>query len=181
LKQEYARAAAFEKTIQRAGFVDEHVQTPRCHERVLQARDAAQRIAACRLTQRPGEEDDDDDLDEDSGVEVIAELPPGVPAWTPKPFLARNNFTKGWQKWLLRQDEPSHPDGDGRIAEGVAMSVIMLWLDFATLADKLANEASQCQGHEIADALRTESSANMAAAYEAGRMRVDGISMSLLK
>jgi hypothetical protein len=60
------------------------------------------------------------------------------------------------------------------------MSVIMLWLDFAMLADKLAKEASQCQEHAIADDLRAESSAYMAAAYDAGRMRVDDITMSLL-
>jgi hypothetical protein len=91
-EQEYTRAAAFEKIMQRAGFVDEHVHTPRCHEMVLQAREAAQRLAACRLTQRPGEEDDHDDLDEDSGVGAIAELPPEVPAWSPKPLLARRKF-----------------------------------------------------------------------------------------
>jgi hypothetical protein len=54
LEREYARAAAFEKIMQRAGFVDEHVHAPRCHEMVLQAREAAPRLAVCRLTQRPG-------------------------------------------------------------------------------------------------------------------------------
>jgi hypothetical protein len=37
LEREYARAAAFEKIMQRAGFVDEHVHAPRCHEMVLRA------------------------------------------------------------------------------------------------------------------------------------------------
>jgi hypothetical protein len=78
----------------------------------------------CRLTQRPREDDDDDDLEKDSGVGETAELPPGVPAWPPKAFLALTKFyTKGWQKWLLRQDESSRPDSDGRIEEGDAMSL----------------------------------------------------------
>jgi hypothetical protein len=81
---------------------------------------------------------------------------------------------------VAEQDESSRPGSDGRISEGDAMSLIMLWLDFAILTDKLAKEASQCQEHAIADDLRAESSAYMAAAYEAGRMRVDEETMSLL-
>jgi hypothetical protein len=131
-----------------------------------QGRQAAQRLAVCRLTQRPAEDDYDDDLEEDSGVGSIAELPPGAPARPPKPFLARTKFfTKGWQKWLLMQDESSRPDSDGRITEGDAMSVKMPRLDFAMLADKIAKEASQCQEHAIADDLRAESSAYIAAAW----------------
>jgi hypothetical protein len=57
----------------------------------------------------------------------------------------------------------------------------MLWLYFSMLAYRLAKEASQCQEHAIADDLRAESSAYMAAAYEAGRMRADDVTMSLLK
>jgi hypothetical protein len=61
------------------------------------------------------------------------------------------------------------------------MSVMMLRLDFAMLDDKLATEASQCQEHSIADNIRVKSSAHMAAAFEDGRMRVDGVTISLLK
>jgi hypothetical protein len=178
LERVYARAAAFEKIMQRAVFVDEHVHDPRYHEMVLQAREAAQRLATCPLSQRPGEDDDDDDHEEGSGVGEIAEFPPGVPAWPPKLFLARTKFfTKGWQKWSLRQDESSRPDSDGRIAEGDAISVILLWMDFAMLSDRLAKESSQFQEHAIADDLRAESSAYMAASYEVGRMRVDDVTM----
>jgi hypothetical protein len=70
-------------------------------------------------------DDDDVDLEEDSGVGAIVELPPGVPACPPKPFLARTKFfTKGWQKWLLRQDESSRPNSDGRVAEGDAVTFL---------------------------------------------------------
>jgi hypothetical protein len=50
-------------------------------------------------------------------------------------------------------------------------------MDFAVLSDRLAKEASQFQEHAIADDLRAESSAYMAAAYEAGRMPVDDVTM----
>jgi uncharacterized protein YllA (UPF0747 family) len=60
------------------------------------------------------------------------------------------------------------------------MSVVMPRLKFAMLADRLSKEDSQCHEHAIADDLRAESSAYMAAAYEAGRMRVDDVTMSLL-
>jgi hypothetical protein len=92
LEQEYACATALEKIMQRAALVDENVHTPRSHEMVLQAREEAQRLAACPLTQCPREEDDDNVLDEDSGAGAIALVPPGVPALSPKPFLARKKF-----------------------------------------------------------------------------------------
>jgi hypothetical protein len=179
LEREYARAAALRRFWSARAS---RMSTPPGATRwSFRPREAAQRLAACRLTQRPGEYYDDDYLEEDSGVGATAELPPGIPAWHPNPFLARTKFfAKGWQKWLLRQDDSSRPDMDGRNVEGDAMSVIILWLDFAMLADKLAKEASKFQEHAIADDLRAESSVYMAAAYEAGRTRADDVTTSLL-
>lgn len=66
---------------------------------VLEAREVAIRLATCRMTARPGDEDVEDKLREDVGEGAIAELPPGVLAWPPKPFLPRGKFyTKKWNK-----------------------------------------------------------------------------------
>jgi hypothetical protein len=99
LEQDYARAAAFENILWRAGFVDEHFHAPQVPRDGTSGLGAARRLATCRLTRRPAEDGDDDELENDSGVGKIAELPPGFPAWPLKPFLARTKFfTKGWQK-----------------------------------------------------------------------------------
>jgi hypothetical protein len=68
-----------------------------------------------------------------------AEMPPGVPMRPPRVFLVRERtYTKGWQKWLLKQGESNRSESDPRVAEGDMLSVMILWLDYSQLTDKLA-------------------------------------------
>jgi hypothetical protein len=47
--------------------------------------------------------------------------------WPPRLFLHRERtYTKGWQKWLLKQGESNQSETDARIAEGDVLSVVML-------------------------------------------------------
>lgn len=111
----------------------------------------------------------------------MGELPPGVPSWPPKVFLPRGKFyTKNWHVCSLWQGEIVRGENDPRIAEGDTLSLKMLWLDYDKLAEKLMKEAAAIGAQAMADALRREMCSFLDTAYEAGRMRVDDVTMSQL-
>lgn len=51
------------------------------------------RMAACRVTYRV-EDYDEDELGDDVGGGAIAELPSAVPTWPPRTFTPREFYTK---------------------------------------------------------------------------------------
>lgn len=108
-------------------------------------------------------------------------MPPGVPDWPHRPFLARQKvFTKPWQVWLLKQGETIRSGNDPRIAEGDCLSNVVLWLDYATICMRLLDAAVKGEDYVAVLDLVAQASAYQAAAYEAARMRVDDISMGKL-
>jgi hypothetical protein len=93
----------------------------------------------------------------DRGIRAQPELPPGVPMWPPRGFLARERtYTNGWHKWLLKQGESRRSENDRRIAEGDMLSVVALWLDYSGLTDKLALSAEDDGDLGVAFSQRTQ-------------------------
>ena len=121
----YQNAVRGERLLQDAGYSDGTNQQPKLIEITREARKAAMRMSATGVT---GDYDDDeDDIVEDRGKGAQAELPPGVPDWPPRPFLARQKvFTKPWQVWLLKQGESVRNEADPCIAEGDCLSNVVL-------------------------------------------------------
>lgn len=175
----FTTALQSQRLLVAAGYSDATTAEPELLEVTREARKVAMRMAASRVINEDGEEDDEDV--EDRGKGAQAELPPGVPDWPPRPFLARQRvFTKKWQIYLLKQNETVRSDGDPRIAEGDCLSNVVLWLDYATIATRLL-EAAVADGDQSAvGPLVSQVVAYQAAAYDAARMRVDDISMTLL-
>jgi hypothetical protein len=101
--------------------------------------------------------------------------------WPPRLFLPRERtYTKRWQKRLLKQGEPNRSETDARIAEGDMLSVVMLWMDYSALTDKWAS-AAECEGDiEAAWAWAKIGMAYRDAAYQAGRLRVDQVTLDLI-
>jgi hypothetical protein len=65
-----------------------------------------------------------------------------VPVWPPRVFLARERtYTKGWHKYFLKQGEAHRSESDPRIAEGDALSVASIWMDYAELSFNLSQSA----------------------------------------
>jgi hypothetical protein len=86
------------------------------------AREVAVRQAGRHVGVKESEEQDDEEIDR--GVGAQAELPPGVPVWPQRVFLARERtYTKSWHKHLLKQGEAYRSESDPRIAEGNTLSV----------------------------------------------------------
>lgn len=92
VEREYENTLLIEEVTSRAGYADAQVQAPKHHSMVLEAREVAIHLAACRVTSRPSDEGDGEELGEGAGEGAIAELPPGVPTWPPKPFFPRGKF-----------------------------------------------------------------------------------------
>lgn len=179
LRSGYNNAVRSERLLRDAGYSDDTSAQPALMALTREARAVALRMAASGVTGEDGE--DEDDTVEDRGKGAQAELPPGVPDWPPRPFLARQKvFTKPWQVWLLKQGEPIRSDSDPRIAEGDCLSNVVLWLDYATISMRLLDAAVKAEDYAAVLDLVAQSSAYQAAAYEAARMRVDDISMGIL-
>lgn len=167
-----------ESLLQQAGFMEAATDVPAFMDLVKVARQAAVRQAAVSVVT---DEDEEDDQVEDRGRGAQAELPTGVPDWPPRPFLAREKtYTKAWQKHLLRQGENVRTDSDPRMAEGDCMSNVVLWLDFATICNRLTSASFERKDYVTAEELHKMANAYVDAAYEASRMRVDEITMYLL-
>lgn len=66
------------------------------------------------------------------------------------------------------------------MAEGDCLSNVVLWLDYATIATRLLEAAVRDSDYSSVGALVCQVSAYQAAAYDAARMRVDYVSMTLL-
>jgi hypothetical protein len=125
--------------------------------------------------------EDENDEEVDRGIGAHAELPSGVPMWSPRLFLPRERtYTKRWQKWFLKQGEPNQSETDRRIAEGDMLYVVMLWMDYFALTDKLAKAAEDEGDIEAAWALAKIGMAYRDAAYQAGRLRVDQVTLDLI-
>lgn len=178
-KKGFTNAVQGQKLIAAAGYSDVTTAEPELLEVTREARQAAIRMAASRVLGEDGEDDDEDV--EDRGKGAQAELPPGVPDWPPRPFLARQKvFTKPWQVYLLKQGDASRPDTDPRIAEGDCLSNVVLWLDYANIASRLLDAAVKDGDLSAVGPLVEQVVAYQGAAYEAARMRVDDVSMTLL-
>ena len=175
----FKTAVQGQRLLEAAGYSDVTTAEPDLLEVTREARQVAMRMAASRVLSETGEEDDDDV--EDRGKGAQAELPPGVPDWPPRPFLARQKvFSKPWQVYLLKQNDTVRSDNDPRMAEGDCLSNVVLWLDYATIAARLLEAAVQDGDSAAVAALTTQVVAYQAAAYDAARMRVDDVSMTLL-
>ena len=100
----FNNAVQGQRLLASAGYSDATTTEPDLLEVTREARQVAMRMAASRVINEDGEEEDDDV--EDRGKGAQAELPPGVPDWPPRPFLARQKvFTKSWQFYLLKQND----------------------------------------------------------------------------
>jgi hypothetical protein len=108
-----------------AVFADDEAMAPEILPLLVAARESALLKAGRKVSDRDVEDEDDEEVDR--GIWAQAELPPGVPMWPPRLFLHRERtYTKGWQKWLLKQGESNQSETDARIAEGDVLSVVML-------------------------------------------------------
>jgi hypothetical protein len=176
MTQSFSQHEKLEGYLRGAGFVDAETAPPEFLCFVRASRESALNQAGRRVVFKDDDEEEDDELDR--GIGAQAELPAGVPEWPPRVVLARERtYTKTWQKWLLRQGEASRPEADPRMAEGDTLSVLVLWLDYWTLRQRLAVAAEEQGDVEDALALWKISAAYDDAAYEASRMRVDAITL----
>jgi hypothetical protein len=91
-----------------------------------------------------------------------------------------SGHTPRWQKRLLKQGESHRSETDPRIAEGDMLSVVVLWLDYSALTNKLALSAEDDRDLGVAWALAKMSAAYRDAAYQAVRMRVDQVTLDLI-
>jgi hypothetical protein len=82
---------------------------------------------------------------------------------------------------MLRKFDLQCKDSDPRVAEGDTMSHTMLWLDMGMISAKLMNAAIKCGAWDMVPSLAGKASAYMATAYEAGRNRVDMVTLEQLK
>jgi hypothetical protein len=132
-----------------------------------------------QVSVREAEANDDEEIDR--GIGAQAELPPGVPMWPPRVFLARERtYTKGWHKWLLKQGESHRSETDPHIAERDMLSVVALWLNYSALTDKIALLAEDDRDLGLAWAPAKMGMAYRDAAYQAVRMRVDQVALDLI-
>jgi hypothetical protein len=168
-----------ERLLRGAGLASDEAQAPEYLPLLVAARRSALAQAGRQFSVREVDENDDEEIDR--GIIAQAELPPGVPMWPPRVFLARERtYTKGWHKWLLKQGEFHRSETDRRIAEGDMLSVVALWLDYSALTDKLALSAEDDGDPELAWALAKVGMAYRDAAYQAVRMRVDQVTLDLI-
>lgn len=80
----------------------------------LGARQATLHTSTSRVI---AEDEDADDEVGDRGKGSQAKLPPGVPEWPPRPFLASQDaFLKPWKVYLLQDGESMRSEPDPRIA-----------------------------------------------------------------
>jgi hypothetical protein len=82
-------------------------------------------------------------------------------------------------QWLLKQGESNPSESDAR-AEGHTLSVVMLWMEYSALTDKLAKAAEGEGDFATAWALAKIGMAYRDAAYQAGRLRVDQVSLDFI-
>jgi hypothetical protein len=140
LMESHPRHMRMGRLLKGAGLTSEDAHPPGYLPLLAAARRSALAQARRQVNVREAEEDDDEEIDRGIGAQV--ELPPGMPMWPPRVFLAHERtYTKGWQKWLLKQGESHRSEIDPRIAEGDMLSVVVLWLDYSALTNKLALSA----------------------------------------
>jgi hypothetical protein len=162
-----------------AGLADDEAKAPELFPLPVAACESALRQAGRKVSVKDVGGEDDEEVDH--GIGAQAELPPGVPMWHPRLFLPRERtYMKRWQNWLLKQGEPNRSETDARIAEGNLLSVVMLWMDYSALTDKLAKAAEDEGDIEAAWALAKIGMAYCDAAYQAGRLRVDQVTLDLI-
>jgi hypothetical protein len=94
------------------------------------AREGAERQAGRPVGVKESEEQDESRLTAVLGAQ--AELPPGVPVWSPRVFLARERtYTKGSRKYHLKQGEAHRYESNPQIAE--ATHFLLLPFGWTTL------------------------------------------------
>jgi hypothetical protein len=134
LMESHSRLMRMERLLRGAGLASDEAQAPEYLPLLVAARRSALAQAGRLVSIREVDENDDEEIDR--GIGAQGELPPGVPMWPPRVFLARErDYTKGWHKWLLKQGESHRSETDPRIAEGDMLSVVALWLDYSALTD----------------------------------------------
>jgi hypothetical protein len=175
----HSRHVRMERWLKGAGLADEEAQAPEYLPLLVAAREGAVRQAGRPVGVKESEEQDDEEIDR--GVGAQAELPPGVPVWPPRVFLARERtYTKGWHKYLLKQGEAHRSESDPRIAEGDTLSVASIWMDYAELSFNISQTARDEGDVKTAYDLAEMGMAYHSAAYQGVRMRIDQITLDLI-
>lgn len=78
-----------------------------------------------------------------------------MPNWPPKVFSARSHtFTRPWQKHKVLQKYLNRHEGDPRLAEGDALSNIMMWPDCHQVTDRLVGAAIESVAWDIVSHLQ---------------------------
>jgi hypothetical protein len=171
LAESHNRHMRMARLLKGAGLADDEANAPEFLPLLVAARESSLRQAGRKVNMKDLEDEDDEEVE--GGIGAEAELPPGVPKWPPRVFLPRERtYTKRRQKWLLKQGEPNRSETDARIAVGDMLSVVMLWMDYSLLTDKLAKAAEDEGDIEAARALAKMGMAYRDAVYLAGRLRV---------
>jgi hypothetical protein len=101
LMESHSRHMRMERLLKGARLASDDAHPLEYFQLLVAARRSVLAQAGRQVSVREAEEDDDKEIDRVIGAQ--AELPPGVPMWPPRVFLARERAnTRGWHKWLLK-------------------------------------------------------------------------------
>jgi hypothetical protein len=96
LAESHTRHMRMARLLKGAGLADDEAKAPELLPLLVAARESEFRKAGRKVSVKDVEDENDEEVDR--GIGAHAELPPGVPMWSPRLFLPREQLTQSGGK-----------------------------------------------------------------------------------